>query len=162
MLGIDNAVWDNGDWIGQAQLDKEIQKHEWRVKYLNTNLSLIPIFKDLLCSAQRYHKLTGMHLNVYGGIGELYGAITLGMRLHKNFTQGSDGSLGNDFVEVKTITPFKSHDKVLVKRAGNFNKVLIVKINENFDIASQLICRKNLPKGDGKNISIRWADYSNN
>jgi len=162
MLGTDDAIWVDGEWMGRLEIDKQIEKHEWRVKHLNSNLALIPVFKDLLCTAQHYHSKTGQHLNVYGDIGELYAAITLGLKLLRNHAQASDGRLGNDFVEVKTITPFKKHNKVMVKRAGNFNKILIVKINENFEIASQLICRKNLPKGDGKNMSISWADYSKN
>ncbi len=162
MLGTDDAVWGDDEWMGRVEIDKQIQKHEWRVKYLNANLKLIPVFKDLIFTAQNYHNKTGQHLNVYGDIGELYAAITLGLKLHKNYAQGSDGRLGNDFIEVKTITPFKTHDKVLVKRTGNFNKVLIIKINEKFEICSQLICRKDLKKGEGKHISIRWKDYSNN
>lgn len=159
MLDAGNAIRDDGEWVSWADINRQIQYKEWGVKYPNADRTLVPIFEDLLTLAECYHQQTGRHLNVYGDIGELYAAITLGIRLHKNYAQGSDGRLGNDFVEVKTITPFKSHDKVLVKRSGNFNKVLIVKINENFEISSQLICRKTLKKTEGKHISIRWSDY---
>ena len=54
-----------------------------------------------------YHRETGLHLAVYGDIGELFGAITYGIKLNKTYAQGADGRLGNDHVEVKTITPFK-------------------------------------------------------
>jgi hypothetical protein len=54
--------------------------------------------------AKNYYELTGSHLQVYGDL-ELYGAIThetapeLRTRVDK---------IGNHFVEVKTITPFKA------------------------------------------------------
>lgn len=33
---------------------------------------------------------------MYGDIGELFGAITYGIKLNKSYVQGSDGRLGND------------------------------------------------------------------
>lgn len=101
---------------------------------------------------------TGLHLNVYGDIGELYGAITHGLKLHKTCAQGSDGRLGNDFIEVKTITPFKQKDEVTVKLAGNFNKLLVVRINENFEVSSKLVDRKSLPKTKRDFVRVKWGD----
>lgn len=67
----------------------------------------IPYFEDLTSLAESYHLETGLHLSVYGDIGELFGAITYGIKLNRTYAQGSDGRLGNDHVEIKTITPFK-------------------------------------------------------
>ncbi len=75
------------------------------------------------------------------------GAITQGIKLHRNYAKGSDGRLGNDFVAVKTITPFKSCDVVEVNLERNFSKVLIMKINADFGVRGKLIDRKALPKG---------------
>ncbi|WP_223215867.1 hypothetical protein [Rhizobium herbae] len=96
--------------------------------------------------AESYHLETGRHLDVYGDIGELFGAITYGIRLNKNYAQGADGRLGNDHVEIKTITPFKSKDEVFVKVSGNFSKLLVVKINADFQVSSRMVARSRLPK----------------
>lgn len=141
MLGPENAIWDDGEWVSWAEINQQIQYKEWRVKYPNADFSLIPIFERLLDTAEDYYRATGKHLQIYGDIGELFGAITHGIRLHKNYAEGSDGRLGNDFIEVKTITPFKKRDEVTVKLTGNFSKLLVVKINEDFEIASRLIER---------------------
>ena len=66
------------------------------------------------------------------------------------------GRLGDDFVEVKTISPMKQNDKVQVKRAGNFNKLYVVKISENFFFEGRMIDRRDLKKGDGKFASVRF------
>lgn len=79
----------------------------------------------------------------------------------KPHTAGSDGKLGNDFVEVKTISPEKDVPEVLVKRAGNFNKILLVKINSDFEFESRLVNRKDLPKGDGANVRVTWSKATN-
>ncbi|CDO36135.1 hypothetical protein [Novosphingobium sp. KN65.2] len=100
-LGPDNAIWDDGEWISWDEINEQIQYKEWRAKYPNADLSLVSIFEDLICTAEQYHMHTGKHLQVYGDIGELYGAITHGIKLHRNYAQGSDGRLGNDLVEVK-------------------------------------------------------------
>jgi len=158
MLGPDNAIWDDGEWISWDEINQQIQYKEWGAKYPNADRALIPIFEQLLTVAQEYFNKTGRHLHVYGDIGELYGAITYGIKLHSNYAQGSDGRLGNDFVEVKTITPFKNRDEIIVKMAGHFGKLLVVKINEEFEIAHRLIDRGSLPKNNGKRLRVKWTD----
>lgn len=91
--------------------------------------------------------------------GELYGVITHGLKLHRNYAQGSDGKIGNDFVEVKTITPFKTNDVVSLNLARNFSKVLIVKINADFEVRGKLIDRKALPKVKGDKLMLAWDHF---
>ncbi|MEZ5985636.1 MAG: hypothetical protein R3B94_06765 [Hyphomonas sp.] len=156
MLGPENAIWDDGEWIGWDEINAQIQHKEWRAKYPNADLSLLPVFESLLLTAEEYFQLTGRHLQVYGDIGELYGAITHGIKLHRNYAEGSDGRLGNDFVEVKTITPFKNNDVVTLNLNRHFSKVLIVKISSDFEIQSRLLDRKSLPKGNGDKLRLKW------
>lgn len=70
--------------------------------------------------------------------------------------QGSDGRLGNDHVEIKTITPFKTKDVVEVDTSRHFNKLLVVKINAEFQVSGRMIDRKQLPKRPGRYLRIRW------
>ncbi len=154
----DRAFYDDGEWVTWSQIEEQVRYKEWGAKYPNAKRSLIPYFEDLLSLAESYHLETGLHLSVYGDIGELFGAITHGITLNKMYAQGSDGRLGNDFVEVKTITPFKQNDVVSVKVSGNFNKLLVVRINENFEVSSKLVDRKSLPKTTGEFIRVRWTD----
>ena len=72
----------------------------------------------------RYYNKTGRYLPIFGKLGEIFAEITFGIERHKPNTPGSDGKIGNDFVEIKTITPDKREKKVEVKRKGNFNKLL--------------------------------------
>ncbi|KTE75066.1 hypothetical protein [Sphingopyxis sp. A083] len=159
MLGPDNAIWDDGEWVSWSELDYHFQQQQLRERYPDADLSLIPIFEDLLATAEDYFHLTGRHLQVYGDIGELYGAITYGIRLHRNYAQGSDGKLGNDFVEVKTITPFKRNDVVELNMSRNFSKVLIVKISADFEVSGRLIGRRALPKSKKDRVLLDWAQF---
>ncbi|MCV0416593.1 MAG: hypothetical protein K5831_17160 [Brevundimonas sp.] len=163
ILGPDNAIWDDGEWVSWDEINQQIQYKEWRARYPNADLSLVPIFESLIGVAEEYHQLTGSHLQVYGDIGELYGAITHGIKLHRNYAKGSDGRLGNHFVEVKTITPFKNCDTVEINLDRNFSQVLIVKINAEFEVCGKLIDRKALPKGRlrGNKLRIDWAQLGN-
>lgn len=158
MLGPDNAFWDDGEWVSWDEIDEQIQHKEWRARYPNADLSLVPIFTDLIATAEEYFHLTGKHLQVYGDIGELYGAITYGIKLNKNYAKGSDGRLGNEFVEVKTITPFKNKDVVELNLKRNFSKVLVVKITADFEISGRLINRKSLRKSKGDKLRLNWHD----
>jgi hypothetical protein len=85
---------------------------------------LVMIFESLVENAMSYHELTGRYLQIWGELGELYAEIKYGIKRHKPHTRGSDGKLGNDFIEIKTISPEKDGGKVQVKRAGNFNRLL--------------------------------------
>ena len=58
--------------------------------------------------------------------------------------------MGNDFVEIKTISPEKGKQRVAVKRAGNFNKLIIVRIDEAFEFDARMVDRKAMRKGTGK------------
>ena len=72
-----------------------------------TRPEVLEIFAELVEVATKYKKLIGRHLPVLGELGELFAEIVFGIKRHNPITQGSDGMLGNDFVEVKTITPDK-------------------------------------------------------
>jgi len=160
MLGSENAIWDDGEWVGWFEIEQQIRYKEWGAKYPNADRSLIPVFEALLNVAEDYHLATNNHLQVYGDIGELFAAITYGVRLHSNYAQGSDGKLGKDFIEVKTITPFKKNDFVEAKASGNFNKLLVVKINQNFELSCKMIDRKKLPSVKGGKYRISWAEIN--
>ncbi|MCB1391445.1 MAG: hypothetical protein KDK12_20230 [Rhodobacteraceae bacterium] len=154
----DRAFYDDGEWVTWTEIDAHLRGQEREALYGRSDHPLIPIFEDLLELARDYHAQTGLHLSVYGDLGELFGAIAHGIALNRTYAQGSDGRIGNDHVEVKTITPFKSKDVVIVDRARNFNKLLVVKIDADFAVSGRMIDRKALPKRPGRYQRIRWSD----
>jgi hypothetical protein len=60
---------------------------------------------------------------------------------------------------VKTISPEKHGDTIQVKRAGNFNRLLVVRINADFVFEAKLIDRKLLARGTGKRAKVVWGRY---
>lgn len=169
ILGPENAFWDDGEWISWEDVTSEdvhdfshLSRLEYeadlRLRYPKADITLIPYFEALLKLAENYFLNTGRHLQVYGDIGELFGAITYGIKLNRNFAPGADGRLGNDHVEIKTITPFNRHDRVVVKLGGNFSKLLLVKINESFCVSGKLIDRKALRRSKGGQLRVTWGD----
>lgn len=112
----------------------------------------------MLESAKAYRSLTGRYLSIWGELGELHAELHYGLKRHNPYTKGSDGRIGNDWVEVKTISPEKKSDVVRVKREGNFNVLVIVKIDEDFNFKSRFIERKSLKKGSGKFITAKWKN----
>ncbi|MGQ7828481.1 hypothetical protein [Altererythrobacter sp. Z27] len=162
MWNDDNAIYDDGEWITWTEINSYLDRLEFEARYPNLDVDLVPIFQSLLEVAQSYHELTGSHLQIYGDLGELYGAITHGIKLHRNYAKGSDGKLGNHFVEVKTITPFKRNNTIVLNLERNFSKVLIVKISAGFEVSSKLIDRKALPKAKGKKMRLDWNNFEDN
>lgn len=118
---------------------------------------LVGIFDSLVNSAKSYHELTGRYLQIWGELGELYAEIKYSIKRHKPHTRGSDGRLGNDYIEIKTISPEKAGELVQVKRAGNFNKLLVIKITKDFDFEGRFIERKSLSKGGGTHARMSWS-----
>ena len=118
---------------------------------------LTGIFESLVDSAKQYHTLTGRYLQIWGELGELYAEIKYSIKRHKPHTRGSDGKLGNDYIEIKTISPEKAGELAQVKRAGNFNKLLVIKITKDFNFEGRFVARKELSKGDGKHARVSWS-----
>lgn len=117
---------------------------------------ILQVFGELVEAAAKYKTLTGRHLPILGELGELFVEIKFGIKRHNPMTRGSDGLLGNDFVEVKTITPDKRKDGVRLKRAGNFSKLVVVKISDDFQFAARMVDRQILGKGRGKWAMLSW------
>lgn len=126
----------------------------------STDPELWQIFENLVGSAKHYYALTGRYLQIWGELGELYAEVHYGIERHKPHTRGSDGKLGNSVVEIKTISPEKDNTQVQVKRAGNFNTLLIVKISKHFEFEGRFIERKDLSKGKGKYARASWSSHS--
>jgi len=161
-----DGIWDDGEWISWEYINHHISDEDdgYDVdddcpveKPSPSTLQLWELLGELVESAKNYIEITGRHLPIYGELGELYGEIKYGIKRHKPNTAGSDGRMGNDFVEIKTISPHKTSDTVMVKRAGNFNRLLIVKISESFKFEAKMIDRKSLRKGDGKYAKATWG-----
>lgn len=135
-----------------------ILEDELPAKQFQPEPELVLIFERLVESAISYYSLTGRYLQIWGELGELFAEVEFGIKRHKPHTQGSDGKLGNDFIEIKTISPEKSGEQVQVKRAGNFNKLLVIKISKDFSFQGRFIGRKKLSKGEGKHARISWPN----
>lgn len=157
-LGPDNAIWMDGEWVSWEEIGYELDRQELRDRYPNADPALVRYFGELLELAESYHLETGRHLQVYGDIGELFCAITLGMRLHRNYAQGSDGRRGNDFIEVKTIAPFNQSERVQVKLSGNFSHLFVVRIDEDFRVSGRMIDRRSLRAPKEGFLKVEWAD----
>lgn len=117
------------------------------------------IFEDLVDCAVRHFENTGRYLQVWGELGEIYAEIKFGLRRHGTRTAGSDGTIGGKLVEVKTISPEKISDRVLVKSQGNFEQLLIVRIDRDFQFQGKLFERSQLEGAAGsKFLRRRFKD----
>ena len=108
------------------------------------------IFHDLIDCATRHFENTGRYLQIWGELGEIYAEIKFGLRRHGTHEAGSDGTINGELVEVKTISPEKNSSSVLVKTQGNFEKVLVIRIDEDFQCEGKLFDRTELKGGSGK------------
>jgi hypothetical protein len=118
------------------------------------------IFHDLIDCAARHFENTGRYLQVWGELGEIYAEIQFGLCRHGTHRAGSDGMIAGKLVEVKTISPEKGNDYVLVKSQGDFEQLLIVRIDQNFEFQGKLFDRSELAGGAGKFLKGRLDDTS--
>lgn len=115
-----------------------------------STLEQINIFEDLVDCSIRHFENTGRYLQIWGELGEIYAEIKFGLRRHGTHHAGSDGTIEGKLVEVKTISPEKTHDHVMVKSQGNFEKLLIIRINQDFEFQGKLFDRSELKGSGGK------------
>lgn len=152
-----DGVYDDGEWISWEWINQQLYRQELQQKYPCVDSGISELFESLAANAASYYATTGRYLQIWGELGELYAEVKYGIKRHKPKTPGSDGKLGNDYVEVKTISPEKRSQRVLVKRAGNFNKLLVVRITKDFEFESRMLDRKKMPKGGGTHAKVAWS-----
>ena len=148
------APWEwesiDGEWI-DAQFQEEPERaFRSREGFPHSTLNQIEIFNDLVDVSERHFENTGRYLQIWGELGEIYAEIKFGLRRHGTHQAGSDGTINGKLVEVKTISPEKSSDHVIVKRSGDFEQLLIVRIDKDFRFQGQLLERSDLNGGAGK------------
>lgn len=154
------GFWDDGDWISWDDLEEYRVDHEIREAFPRTSIALVRNFESLVNASIEFHSLTGRYLQIWGELGEFYAEIKFGIQRHRPHSPGSDGRLGNDFIEVKTISPEKAGNVIQVKRSGNFSKLLIVQITSDWRFEARMINRADIGKGIGKFARVRWNDHN--
>jgi hypothetical protein len=159
-MDVGDGIYEDGEWVSWDWINGQLYKQEIRHEYPKVDPELAVLFEDLVRNAEDYFALTGRYLQIWGELGELYAEVKYGVKRHRPHTQGSDGKLGNDFIEVKTISPEKDGGKVHVKRAGNFSKLLLIKIDQNFKFEGRFVERQKLAKGTGIHVSVSWSTLS--
>lgn len=127
-----------------------------------STLEQTEIFYDLIDCATRHFENTGRYLQIWGELGEIYAEIKFGLRRHGTHEAGSDGTIDGRLVEVKTISPEKACDRVFVKSQGNFEQLLIVRIDRDFQFQGKLIDRSELKGASGKFLRGRLKDDTGN
>ena len=154
-----DGIWDDGEWISWDWINEQIYEQELKSQYAVEDIRLAEIFERFVEVAVDYKKTTGRFLQIWRELGELYAQVKFGLNLHRPHVQGSDGKLGNDFVEAKTISPEKTKFTVTVSRRGNFSKLLIVKIDDEFNFEGRLVDRSLIgrKKGNRGSATLSWS-----
>jgi len=154
---ISEGIWDDGEFISWDWINEQLHRQERENAFPGADAELIEVFDELVDTAIRYKEVTDRYLPIFGELGELYAELRYGLKRNKAHAPGADGRIGNDHVEVKTISPVKKKHKIQLKRSGNFNKVVVVRISAEFEFESRMFERKRLGKGKGKFARISWA-----
>jgi hypothetical protein len=110
-----DGVWDDGEWLSWDWINEQIYHQELAQRFPDADPQVVEVFERLVKVAGDYKVATGKYLQIWGELGELYAEVRFGLKRHRAHTQGSDGKLGNNFVEVKTISPEKTTSKIHVK-----------------------------------------------
>jgi len=150
------GAWNDDGWSDSEEIGRR-RIELWKA-YPQADPVVVEIFLSVVDAAARYRRSAGRHLAFFGELGELFAEIRFGIKRHRRIgTPGSDGRLGNDFVEIKTISPDKRTNRVQVKRSGNFSQLVVVKISDDFEFEARMIPRKSLSKGKGQYASVSWS-----
>jgi hypothetical protein len=152
----------DSDWLDSQLEDEPVVPFQSREGFPFSVLDQIQIFEDLVACAERHFENTGRYLQVWGELGEIFAEIKFGLRRHGTHTAGSDGTIAGKLVEVKTISPEKASDHVFVKSQGDFEQLLIVRIDRDFQFEGKLFDRSELKGANGKFLRGRLKDDASN
>ena len=167
----DGVYLGDGEWIswsdfGEVEPDTEYETYLARLegesdlahKFPCAEPTVLRQFLRLGNAAQEHFEMTGRHLNIYVQLGELFAAVRYGISLHvKPDAPGSDGRLGKAFMEIKTISPRSTTDRVRVSMAGHWSHLVVIKITPEFDFAGHVVPRKSLRPAGGGFRHVSWS-----
>lgn len=160
----EDAVWTDGKWLPlidprdtQEPLNPLVNFDHPAPSVTFDAARRTALYDSLLTTAERHHKLTGRHLNVFGDIAELYATIAHNIRFGRNDEAGREGRLGDDHYTVKCISPNNTSDTVNLDMSGNFSHVVVVKITADFRVSGRVIARKDLPGSSDQLRKLRWS-----
>jgi hypothetical protein len=163
-----DGIWDDGEWISWAYINQFMEDDESSAEPVpvaapmaaSTTESVARIEPQgaellaLVMDAIAHSANSADPSPLWGRIGELYVAERFGVELTRAHTQGHDGRLGRYHVEIKTITPSKKRPFVTVKRAGNFNLLAVVRVDDEYQLDARLVFRDKLPASNGGRIAV--------
>ncbi|MDX8350051.1 hypothetical protein SLH49_18835 [Cognatiyoonia sp. IB215446] len=149
-------MWTDDQLLSWGDINDPAQAAQIRQSFPDADPAYIKAFQGLLRTVREFEAATSRHLQIYGDIGELYGAIAHGIVLHRRNAEGSDGRLGDNFVEIKTISPFKNWKAVTVRMDRHFNRLLAVRVMGDFSVQGAMVSRSDLPKPDGPELILEW------
>jgi hypothetical protein len=153
-----DGIWDDGEWISWAYINP-LTRDQLEEPVTREDLAFEPgaDVSMLLIDAI----LEGPASLLWGRIGEFYAAERLGVRLSRPHAQGHDGHLGDELVEVKTITQGKRKAEVRVKTAGNFSVLVVVRVTENFELMIRWVRRDQLVAPPGAEFfNVTWEELN--
>lgn len=158
VTGAGDAIWDEGEWISWEFINLQLEEpdqleSEDSCKESDRRL----LFGRLLATAKDYYDITGRHLQIFGELGEMYAETEYGLKRNRPGAPGADGRIGNEHVEVKTIGPTKTKQSVSVKRAGNWSRLIVVKISEDYSIQARILRRSDLKRGATGQAKVSWG-----
>lgn len=169
--GVGYAPWEEAyisrEWVDEELKDqspdpakslKPKEPFKSRDGFPFSVLEQAEILEDLVDCAERHFKNTGRYLQVWGELGEIYAEVRFGLCRHGTHQAGSDGTINGKLVEVKTISPEKAGDQVVVKSQGNFEQLLVVRIDEKFEFTGKLLNRDELMDGGGRFLKTRMRN----
>jgi hypothetical protein len=159
---IGDGIWDDGEWISWEWINEQLVG---QLDEPEDEPGIFPAVQPkgseilwLLNDAIKDDEDISGPSPLWGKIGELYAAERFGIVLSRDHSQGHDGHLGKELVEIRTISPGKRRAFVRVKRAGNFSLLAVVQVNADYRFDARLVRRDQLPKGDdGKFAAISWG-----
>jgi len=143
-----DGMYSRGDWISWDWINDQLAPKKVRKPRSAPNVR--KIFNAIARAARSYYAMTGRYLEIWGELGELYAEAQYGIERHTPSTAGSDGRIGDDLVEIKTISPTKHTKGVRVRRKGNFTKLVAVKISSDLKFESRIIDRSTFCKPEQK------------
>ncbi len=161
-----DGIWDDGEWISWAWINTQIEANEpgsrndAEVEADGEDEAPEPspeLLFRIIAAKNHYENTLDEISPDWGPIGEQYLAECFGVRLCSRHAEGHDGRLGDDLIEIKTITPHKQRAFVTVKRRGNFNVLAVVRISSDDTLAVRFLKRNRLPKGTGgTHFVVTW------
>ena len=136
MIDTETGTREEPRWLHWDNVTDSVRRNEGAAPH-SADPEIVALFDELLAAAKSYRELTGLHLDVFQELGELYAEIHYGVGCNRKGAVRGTGGIA--VRTIKTTAP-----KVSLRGIEGLDRLLVIRISDDYVFEAKVASRQHL------------------